>query len=414
METNQPPVPWRNSLVLLEEPWTETEWVIPEVIPAKSVVLLAGREGSMKTWVAMEWAHAISEGLPWQGRVSQCGSVLYLDGEMPPDMFRNRLHAIGGSKNLNIWSWHDASFPTSLSDPLLQMASQQHTLIVVDTLRRFIGQRDENSASEMAIITKQLRELTRHGASILILHHASKNAEKPGYRGSTEIGAGVDVLLHLLRNDREESLSINVDKTRVGSASMLAFHVEKTNARPVFKDCLTSKSSRNPLTSTTQLQNLANVISTLQEDLGRRPNQSEIVKAAQSLGSRNTILDWLSQGEDKQWQCEVDGKSKIYTLVSNISTCPNPLGEEQTGQDTYLSDVSTCPDSLGIGQIGQIGQDRDLSNVSIYPNTRGRGQIGQDKIPHGVSTYAISGDGAGLDNSNQSRSFPNSIVSSHP
>ena len=56
-----------------------------------------------------------------------------------------------------------------------------------------MGNRNENDSTEMAETTDGLRKLTRWGATVLALHHAPKNADKgEGYRGSTELGAGVD------------------------------------------------------------------------------------------------------------------------------------------------------------------------------------------------------------------------------
>ncbi len=50
--------PWRCSLDLLKEGPPEIEWVIQGIITRESVVLLSGREGCMKTWLALCWAHA--------------------------------------------------------------------------------------------------------------------------------------------------------------------------------------------------------------------------------------------------------------------------------------------------------------------------------------------------------------------
>src|SRR5215472_1422306 len=192
--------PWRCSLDLLTEPLEETAWLINGLIPAGSVVLISGREGTMKTWLAMDWALAIAEGQPWLGHQSTSVAVLYVDAEMPGNPFLNRLHAHGGSRNLNIARWTDEAFPSKLEGPGLREASKSHGLIIVDTLRRFMGDLEENSATDMAQVTKSLRELTRHGATVLVSHHATKHPERQGYRGSSELGAGVDVVLHVVKD----------------------------------------------------------------------------------------------------------------------------------------------------------------------------------------------------------------------
>lgn len=144
---------WRCSLDILRETSTEIEWLIDGVIPAESIILASGREGSMKTWLALEWARSVAEGSPWLGRACEAASVLYLDAENPRPVFLQRLEAIGGSRNLNVSRWQDDKFPTDLADPRLLEAAQSHRLIVVDSLRRFMMGREENSATDMARIT---------------------------------------------------------------------------------------------------------------------------------------------------------------------------------------------------------------------------------------------------------------------
>ena len=111
--------PWRCSLDLLSEPIIKTPWLLHELLPTESVILMSGREGTMKTWNALDWAFSIAQGQPWLNRESQAGSVLYLDAENPQKVFCARLLAIGGSKNLNIWRWQDSDFPSALNDPRL-------------------------------------------------------------------------------------------------------------------------------------------------------------------------------------------------------------------------------------------------------------------------------------------------------
>jgi len=331
--------PWRCSLKLLAEPPVETEWLIHGLIPAGSVVLFSGREGTMKTWLAMDWAHAVAEGGNWLNRPCESSAVLYLDAEMPGSLFRNRLHAVGGSLNLNVWRWQDRSFPAGLDDSRLRDAARSHRLIVVDTLRRFMRNLDENSATEMAGVTKNLRELTRHGATVIVLHHATKDLEKPSYRGSSELGAGVDVALHIIKKwiDGRETLQITTSKTRFENSPELVLRVEKIPARPLFHDMNPQPDTTNALPSSEDLDRLANVIAELEGRLGRSPTQSEIVEAAKSMGSRNTVLGRLQEGEGTRWQSELNGRSRIYKVLSTCPPVRPPRGEAGLDNSQWLT-----------------------------------------------------------------------------
>jgi len=354
---------WRCSLDLLAAEPPEIEWLIPGIIPAGSVQLLSGREGCMKTWLMLDWAHCATEGTTWLGRPCESVAVLYLDAEMPANLFHARLHAMGGSKNLNIWRWQDPTFPSKLDDRSLLKASKEHRLIVVDTLKRFMTGLQENSSDDMAIITGQLRELTRHGATVIALHHGKKDSEKPGYRGSTELGAGVDIALHVEKktNSGVEYLELTPAKTRFAEDSQLTLRVERTQSRPVFHETSTEAQAGEEVAQATQLTQLADLIGELHSASGSRPKQTEIVKAAkeQGLGSRNTILGWLTQGEGSRWHSELDGRSRVYGPIVQLSTCPTPRGLEDLDNNSQPNTepvhLSYCPDTRGGDRLDNNG-----------------------------------------------------------
>ena len=69
----------------------------------------------------------------------------------------------------------------------------------LDTLSEWLSLRgvtDENSSSQALPHMKALRSLARDtGAALLLLHHSTKDGAE--YRGSTAIGGGVDVVIHV-------------------------------------------------------------------------------------------------------------------------------------------------------------------------------------------------------------------------
>lgn len=314
-------VPWHSSIELLQMTPPKVDWLIEEVVPAESVILLGGREGSMKTWLAMECAHAVAEGRAWLSRTTKQGKVLYIDAEMPGNLFTTRLSALGGLDGLDVWRWQDKYFPESLMDRQLNLAAHEYQLIIVDTLRRFMGKKDENSATEMAAITRGLRELTRWGATVIALHHAPKDAERgDAYRGSTELGAGVDIVYSLRKT--ENTLRLRTAKTRCGSELDLTICVDKTETRPIFSDAHVQQDAAHQ----SRLQNLQSVILDLRREHGARPTQSEIVLEAseRGLGCRATILENLQEGAGQYWQSERQGRGRVY----DVSICPKVEGPD--------------------------------------------------------------------------------------
>lgn len=342
----------RCSLDLLTAPAEETNWLIDRILPRESVTLETGREGVMKTFLALEKAHAVAEGRPFLDRECQAGRVLYLDAENPGPVFVSRLRAYGGSRNLNIWRWQDRGFPTTLEDGRLLEAAQSHDLIVVDSLKRFMHGLEENSSTDMARITQALRELTRWGAAVIALHHAPKDLLKAGYRGSTELGAGVDVTMHVSRGGLGgvETLTITIGKTRYHEEPNMVLAVERGEARPIFHVTAGRESSPSLSTSSSDLDALAVVIRDLRNEHHCPPNQTQVTEEAreQGLGSRNTVLARLRQGEGSRWRSEPDGRSRAYEPLVHLSTCPTPRGEDGLDNSSQSLQrpvqLSNCPE----------------------------------------------------------------------
>ena len=345
-------VPWRSASQILDAPVIETEWLVEGLLPKGAVILLSGREGSMKSWVAMRWAHAVAEGQPWMGRLCKQGPVLYLDGEMPPALLQKRLRlGVGGSQHLYIWSWADqgAAFPVHLEGEYLRQAAQSHSLIVVDTLRRFMTAFQENSADDMAKVSHMLRELTRNGATVLVLHHSPKDVEKRGYRGSTELGAGVDITMSLEKKQHGVLVALNLgtEKTRFGGSPKLELLVRGSHENPEF-DERTEKTSEPGH----QMLRLRMVIEELTKTLGRSPNQGQIFKyvRGQGLGGEDTTRKMLTNGEGTYWQSHMERTSRIYVPLSVLSV---PIEQElKTEEEEGLKGT---PNGLSV----QLGGYRD-------------------------------------------------------
>ena len=124
----------------------------------------------------------------------------------------------------------------------------------------------------------------------LAIHHAPKDSTNKGYRGSTELGAGVDVCMHVEKQGLDK-LEITVPKTRYHENPHITLEVINTPDRPIFKE-MGGPGISSPQTSNTELQEILVIIEGLLASTELPPNQHQIVQDAgkKSLGSRNTIL----------------------------------------------------------------------------------------------------------------------------
>jgi len=283
------------------------QWLIEELIPAGSVVMLAGLPGTYKTWFALCLAQAVAEGKPFLSRSVDSGVVSYVDRENPKALLEDRLQRIGLSDNLFLWPlWVDPEPPPLIGrrHVYYQRLAKASTLLVFDSFRKFHGQ-DENSSTEMAPVMEQLRSLTKNGATVLILHHSGKNSL---YRGSTEISAGVDVAFCIEKGketDKFVRLKFECLKHRFIKEPILDLEFAiNGEGRAIFSD-MTSDPAKE------KLGKVWGVICRLKRDKGMLPNQSQIVEAMkdQNIG-KDATLGLLQQGEGKLWKSESEGSGK--------------------------------------------------------------------------------------------------------
>jgi len=171
------------------------EWLIEEVIPVGSVNLITAESGTGKTWVAYAIAGAVAREESFAGRAVRQRPVLYLDGENPLCVAKQRLRDLGISEipNLRVWGgWVEDPPPGPDSNLLGEFVRRHQPLLIWDSLVQF-HDGEEQSASETRAFMKHFRAPAHLGATIIILHHTGKTSTSQQYRSSSDIKAAVDM-----------------------------------------------------------------------------------------------------------------------------------------------------------------------------------------------------------------------------
>ncbi len=168
----------------------DPEPIIDGILYRDTLAWLHGKPGCGKSFVALDWSGCVSLGLPWQGRGTLPGTVLYLIAEGVSGL-RQRVRA---------WEDHVQArtgavfLPVAVQllvfselDALIGVAADlAPSLIVIDTQARVTVGADENSAKDMGELVAaadKLRAATR--ACVLIVHHEARAGEN--MRGSTAL-----------------------------------------------------------------------------------------------------------------------------------------------------------------------------------------------------------------------------------
>lgn len=210
-------------LSALREAAGQVAWVVKHVLPAESIGVMFGGSGTFKSFVAIDCALHVAHGLPWMGRKTRTGPVLYIAAEGGAGLW-NRVDAWHRQRGLK---WQDADFnvvPVALDLAVdawrvvdaAQAVGVVPAMVVVDTLSQtFTG--EENSANEVAAYLRELglrfRSLWR--CAVLVVHHSGHNAtERP--RGSSAIKSNVDFMFGVHRDEREMMATLCCEKQKDG------------------------------------------------------------------------------------------------------------------------------------------------------------------------------------------------------
>lgn len=188
-------------------------WTVPGYVP-EGLSILAGRQKLGKTWMALDFAVAVAlGGVALGGVACSRGDVLYIDMENGERRIKRRLETLFPD-NRNRPDLSRLEFATdapSLGPDLLEALDEWRTsierpaLVVVDVLQRIkpAGNAARNSyENDYAAVSSLQQWATRHGVSVLVLHHTRKGgADDPleALSGSNGLSACADTTLVLDR-----------------------------------------------------------------------------------------------------------------------------------------------------------------------------------------------------------------------
>ena len=210
-------------LKALREASEAVRWTVKHVVPAASIGMMFGGSGTFKSFIALDLALHVAHGLPWMGRQTVRGQVLYIAAEGGAGLW-GRIDAWHRARNLK---WQDAPLfvvPAAIDLTVdawrvvdaAQAIGACPALVIVDTLSQTYSG-EENSANEMAAYLREIgmRFRALWACSVLLVHHTGHAAtERP--RGSSAIRANIDFLLGVFRDEKEMLATLSCVKQKDG------------------------------------------------------------------------------------------------------------------------------------------------------------------------------------------------------
>lgn len=204
---------------LLDMP--QPEWLVEGIFP-QGLNIMFGAPKAGKSYLALSMAWSLATGRPWftRNRDRKPMQVLYLAGEGVGDL-RLRAEALLEHTDLHpggrlAW-WPVSLSLSSATDAArlrLEVEKMGAEVVVVDTWARYAGVRDENDAAQTQQAVNALEALTRHGVSVIVVHHASKQGVM---RGSSALAGAVEAAVRVEINDVTGQVRVSSEMSRRGS-----------------------------------------------------------------------------------------------------------------------------------------------------------------------------------------------------
>ncbi len=337
-------------------------WLVEGMIPASALAILYGPSNAGKSFLALDFALCIASALPWWGRDTRQGSVVYIAAE-----------GVGGLANRNA-AWQTERGPAldTQGNPLqslrflpeapnlLDRADTDRVrrtlatvndleLIVVDTMARCMVGGDENSARDVGVFVDAIDRIRAdHQATALVVHHTGKDGENE--RGSSALRGAADAMLKLAPDGA--SLRLECDKAKDAAR----FDPWMVHLAEVADSCVIRVGSDTDRLSSQEDR----ILRSLPEAFGSSPATTAKLLAASGVPERTFYRAVQSLTQRGFLDCEPKGRSKLYTLTAagereitanNCQTTANdgdycqavmgspPVGGSPTGSNQMADDV---------------------------------------------------------------------------
>ncbi len=193
------------------------KWLVDGVISENSLVVLYGKPGCGKSFVALDLALAIATSRSWQGRQITRGSVLYVAAEGLTGLVARvrgwkREHDVERVRRARFHSGALHMLNYSEVNAFIQEAKElSPVLVIIDTLARCMVGGDEDSAQDTGTFIEYADRIrTALKATVLILHHPAKRIRTE--RGSSALRGAVDTMIEQSSSGRMLTLKCEKQK----------------------------------------------------------------------------------------------------------------------------------------------------------------------------------------------------------
>lgn len=278
----------------------EVEYLIENFLVKSSLNVFFAKAGQGKSFLMLALAVSLIKG----GQIEQC---IYLDMDNSKAALKNRNIDKLLVKHPELTYIHNSKIYEDSSGIIDKLASDARkyndafkgVLFIFDSIRDFMGGRDMNSDRDIMPLMAQLKELREAGATIIFLHHTTKESDGQLFKGSTSFIDSVDVgyALSSKRSGNHLSYQLMVYKDRI-SVESCAFELNTE----------TMELQSENLKIASMSEHEASFVQDVQGWLAFYGNdgvkQSELLKRVGKSPDDKTARKYLQKHIDDMWKVE--------------------------------------------------------------------------------------------------------------
>lgn len=203
---------------------TPVEWAIRGWVPLEGTTMVYGESGSGKTFLTLDWACHVAMGMPWCGRKTVEGVVVYLAGEGNFGI-RQRVaawakkHGWPKARRLMVSNraidFDNGDTVGEVLRSVREVTQEKVALLVVDTVNNHMAG-DENQAKEVRALFNAVNTVgAALGCPVVLNHHVGHGEQaQRRARGSSAFKASLDA--SVLVENREGAITLTCTKMKDG------------------------------------------------------------------------------------------------------------------------------------------------------------------------------------------------------
>jgi AAA domain/Bifunctional DNA primase/polymerase, N-terminal len=211
------------SLAELPAALAEPAWLLPELIPARGIVQIIGKQKSFKTFLTLDMALGLASGTVTFGYTPTPCAIVYAVGENASAF---------GLRHIPAWKiarQQDGDWPLYVvpAVPKAIFAEEANELIeqivkrgikpqavVIDTATRAMRGLDENSAKDMGMFSQTCDNIRDAlDCAVIVIRHMGKDSGRGG-RGSNALDGDFDTTLEVIRHEKSTAVALYVRDQR--------------------------------------------------------------------------------------------------------------------------------------------------------------------------------------------------------